>query len=160
MITLIWEIRIKFLKPFWEKTNSGLLARFYKTLKYPGIIKYNEILFEFLKYPGLKSILRSDKTKEKSSVYNIIGCGKTYTDLTGDIASINYPGNYEDDQDCRYSIDLSSSGTSSVNLTFVDFQTEGGADFVYVMHISYKFVESTTFECLYKHLYISRFTKS
>jgi len=64
--------------------------------------------------------------------YYISGCGRTYTEMTGNISSLNYPLNYVNDLDCQYSIDLSSSGVSSVTLTFLEFETETFFDLVYV----------------------------
>ncbi len=43
--------------------------------------------------------------------------------MAGNITSLHYPGNYSDNLDCRYSIDLRNAGASSASLTFRDFQT-------------------------------------
>ena len=54
----------------------------------------------------------------------ILGCGLTYTEMTGNFTSINYPAAYASSLICDYRIDLRSLGASSVTLTFLDFQTE------------------------------------
>ncbi len=58
-------------------------------------------------------------------------CGGTYGGDIGSISSPNYPNPYGFNEDCRYLIRPISG--KPITLTFVDFNTEGGFDFVTVI---------------------------
>ena len=66
-----------------------------------------------------------------------LGCGEIYTEMKGNIMSLNYPLDYVENLDCQYCIDLTSSGALAVTLNFLDFQTETFKDFV--MYVSVTF---------------------
>ena len=63
----------------------------------------------------------------------MLGCGGSYGGTSGSISSPNYPNPYGFNEDCRYTIQ--SSNGKSITLTFVDFNTEGGFDFVTVGYL-------------------------
>ncbi len=65
----------------------------------------------------------------------LLGCSGNFTEVTGNITSLNYSRNYLNNLNCEYLIDLRSSGASSVTLTFLDFQTEDEYDNVYVIYL-------------------------
>jgi hypothetical protein len=52
-----------------------------------------------------------------------IGCGRNYTDPTGDIISPNFPRQYDNNMNCIYTIEADNQ--SLVLLTTVAFHLEG-----------------------------------
>ncbi|XP_071091733.1 kremen protein 1-like [Haliotis cracherodii] len=60
------------------------------------------------------------------------GCGGTYSGSSGDIFSPSYPNDYGVSLSCTYNIVPSAPG--SLQLVFVDFETEGGYDYVRLHH--------------------------
>ncbi|XP_046378202.2 deleted in malignant brain tumors 1 protein-like [Haliotis rufescens] len=62
------------------------------------------------------------------------GCGGTYTGSSGDIFSPSYPNDYGVSLTCTYNIVPSAPG--SLQLVFVDFETEGPYDYVRVYNSS------------------------
>lgn len=61
----------------------------------------------------------------------ILGCGKTYNDVTGNIMP-TYPADFSGSLDCQYKINLRFAGASSVNLTFSEFSIQSD-DYVLVI---------------------------
>ncbi len=71
------------------------------------------------------------------SIYVFSGtCGGYYASLTGSIASPNYPGDYPNNADCRYTIIVPVD--HYITLSFQTFNTESGYDYVKVRNIRYK----------------------
>ncbi|XP_046572708.1 hemicentin-1-like isoform X2 [Haliotis rubra] len=56
-------------------------------------------------------------------------CGGRYTSTSGSFTSPNYPSNYTDNITCTYTVDV---GSALVILSFQDFSTESGHDYVKV----------------------------
>jgi len=57
-------------------------------------------------------------------------CGGTYTNFSGILQSVNYPGNYLDNMNCDYIITLPPGYT--IAMTVADMHTEEGSDLVTV----------------------------
>ncbi|XP_046340867.2 hemicentin-1-like [Haliotis rufescens] len=60
-------------------------------------------------------------------------CGGRYTSTSGSFTSPHYPSNYGQDISCTYTVDI---GSAFVILSFQDFSTESGHDFVKVYSAS------------------------
>ncbi|XP_067676967.1 kin of IRRE-like protein 3 [Haliotis asinina] len=66
-------------------------------------------------------------------------CGGRYTSTSGSFTSPNYPSNYTDNITCTYTVDVASS---LVVLSFQDFSTESGHDYVKVYNGSEELMAS------------------
>ena len=62
-------------------------------------------------------------------------CGGYYASLTGAFSSPNYPGDYPNNADCRYTIIVPVD--HYITLSFETFNTESGFDYVKVRNIRY-----------------------
>jgi len=94
---------------------------------------------EILLKVALSTIKQANKLFKHSfiiSIYVFSGtCGGHFTSLTGSIVSPNYPGDYPNNADCRYTIIVPVD--HYIILSFQTFNTESGYDYVKVRNIRY-----------------------
>ena len=100
----------------------------FNTLKWEVIVRFlidiGEIVEHHLKYSFIISIYVFSDT-----------CGGYYASLTGAFSSPNYPGDYPNNVDCRYTIIVPVD--HYITLSFQTFNTESGFDYVKVRNIRY-----------------------
>ena len=88
------------------------------------LIDIGEIVEHHFKYSFIISIYVFSDT-----------CGGYYGSLTGAFSSPNYPGDYPNNADCRYTIIVPVD--HYITLSFQTFNTESGYDYVKVRNIRY-----------------------
>ena len=86
-------------------------------------------------------------------IYNLYtrigGCNKMYTAISGEVASKNYPSNYDNSLDCNITIQLPTN--YKINMTWEDFAVEDDYNCGYDNLIIYDVIDNTNQKKLGKY---------